>query len=370
MQGGGAAVPAVEAPETVAVADGGAIVKLTYDMGGAAWDYAGAFTYDGSPRTVCVTGLPAGVTPSYTGNTATDPGTYVAHVTFAYDEVNYKAPAPMEDLTWSIKEMISGILNVKFERAQTVKGVLRDASGEIAGMVQVKAGKLNKKKGIVKISASVTMMGGKKLNSKSVSMLLNEDGSIDDTPLAFKSLGEMSFTMKADGSFILANAAYRMQAEKVGEKLPNGVRTFTVAMDPLPDLGAGFEFIWPTIPNGAAIIISNGKRLDAGKSATIKYVKVKENNAVRYDLVGLDNAKKPNLSSLKLTYATQTGIFKGSFKVYATNSASLAQGVKPKLKTYSVSVWGLMIGEGDDFAGVGEASCKKLTTSLWRVDIK
>ena len=382
VQGGGANVPAVEAPETVSVDDGGSIVKATYDMSGAGWDYAGEFIYDGSAKTVRVTGLPAGVTASYTGNSATVPGTYTAHVSFAYDKVNYNAPMPMEDLVWSIREPeqpvepeASGTLDVEFTKARTVKGVLRDASGNVAGMVQVKAGKIKvskKKKSTVKMSASITMMGGKKVSAKSVTMQLNEDGTIDDT-LVFKApVGEMSFSMKADGSFILANAAYGMLAEKVGEGLSNGTRAFTVTMDPLPDLDAGFEFIGSTIPNGVAITISGGKKLDAGKPATIKYVKIKDKKSgdVWYDLVGLDDATKPNRSALKLSYAKKTGVVKGSFKVYATNAASLAHGVKPKLKKYSVKVWGLMIGEGNGLFGIGEATCKKLTTGSWRVDIK
>ena len=377
VQGGGGNVPAIEAPATVSVEGGESIVKATYDMSGAGWDYAGEFIYDGSPKTVLVTGLPAGVTASYTGNSATEPGTYTAHVTFAYDELLYHAPTPMEDLSWTIKEpdqpakpAISGTLNVSFAKAQTVIGVLRNASDDVAGMVQIKAGKISKKKGTVKIAAAMTTMDGKKISAKSVNMLLNADGTMAGA-LVFKApIGEMLFNMAADGTFILANAAYGMLAEKVGGDLPNGSRTFTVAMDPLPRLDVGFEFIGLTIPNGVAITISAGKKLNAGKSATVKYVKVKENGDVRYDLAGLDDATKPNRSALKLSYAPKTGIFKGSFSVYATNAASLARGVKPKLKKYSVKVWGLMIDDGGGLAGVGEATCKKLSSSSWRVDIK
>ena len=76
--------------------------KMKYNMSGVAWDYTGAFTHDGTEKTVALTGLPAGLTPSYTGNTATEAGIYSASVTFTYDTVNYEAPA-MPDLPWVIE---------------------------------------------------------------------------------------------------------------------------------------------------------------------------------------------------------------------------------------------------------------------------
>ena len=71
-------------------------------MSGAAWNYSAPFTYDGTEKSVEVTGLPPGVTvASYEGNTATKTGTYIAHVTFAYDERNYNEPS-IADCSWSI----------------------------------------------------------------------------------------------------------------------------------------------------------------------------------------------------------------------------------------------------------------------------
>ncbi len=77
------------------------IAKATYDMSGVAWDYAGPFEGDGAEKTVALTGLPAGVSATYTGNSATDPGTYTAHATLSYDATNYEAPA-VADLEWTI----------------------------------------------------------------------------------------------------------------------------------------------------------------------------------------------------------------------------------------------------------------------------
>ena len=82
------------------------IAKATYDMSGVAWDYAGPFEGDGAEKTVALTGLPAGVSASYTGNSATRPGTYVAHAVLAYDATNYETPAAVADLEWKIDEPV------------------------------------------------------------------------------------------------------------------------------------------------------------------------------------------------------------------------------------------------------------------------
>ena len=78
------------------------IARATYDMSGARWDYADEFIYDATVKTVLVSGLPSDVTATYTGNTATYPGTYTAHATLAYDRANYNAPS-IDDLVWNIR---------------------------------------------------------------------------------------------------------------------------------------------------------------------------------------------------------------------------------------------------------------------------
>ncbi len=67
------------------------------------WDYWYPFTYDGTEKTVALKNLPEGITPIYTGNTATQAGTYTASVTFDYDATNYEEPV-MPDLEWAIEE--------------------------------------------------------------------------------------------------------------------------------------------------------------------------------------------------------------------------------------------------------------------------
>lgn len=74
-----------------------------YDMSAARWDYTEALIYDGTEKMVQLTGLPEGLTPVYSGNTATAPGSYWASVTFEYDTEHYYEPY-MSDLNWIIEQ--------------------------------------------------------------------------------------------------------------------------------------------------------------------------------------------------------------------------------------------------------------------------
>lgn len=78
--------------------------KLTLDMSQVAWDYSKAFTYDGTKKQVQLTGLPEGVTVTYTGNTATEAGRYTAKATFIYDESKYELSdtSRISTLEWEI----------------------------------------------------------------------------------------------------------------------------------------------------------------------------------------------------------------------------------------------------------------------------
>lgn len=82
------------------------INKIDYDMSNAAWDYSGAFTYDGQSHSVVVVGLPDGVTvESYTDNVAVDAGSYTASVELDYDEINHNAPT-VEACEWTINKAV------------------------------------------------------------------------------------------------------------------------------------------------------------------------------------------------------------------------------------------------------------------------
>ena len=71
----------------------------------------------------------------------------------------------------------------------------------------------------------------------------------------------------------------------------------------------------------------------------------------------------PNLSSLKLNYAPKTGLFKGTFMIYATNEDPYGSMKRPKLKKYRATVSGVVVNG----VGFGQASVKKPSAGPWPV---
>ena len=122
------------------------------------------------------------------------------------------------------------------------------------------------------------------------------------------------------------------------------------------------------LPDEERATVKNGKWTFA-KAASVKWAKPKKGAEVSeyYDAAAgkdlvIDTTKgKTNLSGLKLTYTPKTGIFKGSFKVYALEGS----GKKTKLKTYTVNVNGFVL----DGVGYGTATCKKPAVS-WTVTVE
>ena len=77
------------------------IAKATYDMSNARWE-SEDFVYDGTVKSVYVTGLPIGVSAlGYANASASDAGEYIASVTLSYDSRNYNAPT-MDSFRWEI----------------------------------------------------------------------------------------------------------------------------------------------------------------------------------------------------------------------------------------------------------------------------
>ena len=84
---------------------------------------------------------------------------------------------------------------------------------------------------------------------------------------------------------------------------------------------------------------------------------MKDRVTKEYALVVDTSKGKTNRSGLKLSYTPKTGLFKGSFKVYALESS--------KLKKYTVNVTGVVVNG----AGYGQATMKKPAAS-WAVTVK
>lgn len=81
------------------------IVKADYDMSAVAWDYTEPFIWDGTTKTVTLTGLPEGVSVgSYVGNSRIRTGWDIAGANLVYDAVNYNPPS-VPNLIWYINAL-------------------------------------------------------------------------------------------------------------------------------------------------------------------------------------------------------------------------------------------------------------------------
>lgn len=79
------------------------VAKANYSFDSVVWSESG-FVYDGSTKTVSVTGLPLGVSViGYTDNSAKLAGSYTASALLSYDERNYNPP-PILTQSWKIEK--------------------------------------------------------------------------------------------------------------------------------------------------------------------------------------------------------------------------------------------------------------------------
>lgn len=267
--------------------------------------------------------------------------------------------------------------DVRFSKAQTKNGALYNASGELVGIVELKFGRVNARKGTVKVSASATLLTdgrAKKMSAKAVTM---KDGGTD-APLVFRApIGRMELLVAEDGAFTLANYDYKMiggfadgsgadgaiRVMEVGGRLEKNLMKFNVAIDSVPDFGMNGELLEAALPNDEPVHVSRGTKWSFDRAAALRYAKDRATGS--YGLVGLDDPSKPNLSSLKLTYTAKTGLFRGSFKLYTTNAETMPEGKSPKLKKFTVNVAGLVV----DGVGHGWAALKK-PYAVWSVTVE
>ncbi len=89
------------------------IRKADFDFSKAFWS-KDSFTYDGSKKSISISGLPEGVSViGYSGDIATDAGSYTAVAMLSWDEKNYNPP-PTLSHSWEIKKADYDMSSVSF----------------------------------------------------------------------------------------------------------------------------------------------------------------------------------------------------------------------------------------------------------------
>ena len=258
----------------------------------------------------------------------------------------------------------AGSLDTSFVRVQTVTGaaVIFDKAYSRVGTMQVKAGKVNKKHGTLRVSAVATLLVDgrvRRFTASGVLAALDAQGRIPPVTLTFKEpIGAMTLEMSPDGLFTFKNPIYAMASATVGGALKGGERgTFRLESCNLAVPG---ELQNDLLPYEEAFEVVGGKWKFA-KTATVKWTKSRETG--EFVRVVDVSRNKTNRSSLKINYVTKTGIFKGSFKAYVLEDA---RNGKKRLKKYSVNVAGVVL----DGVGIGKATGRQSAGGPWPVTVE
>ena len=242
-------------------------------------------------------------------------------------------PPPVLLLPWTAKAAV------------TLRGVVYDSGQDVAGIVEIKVGKPNAKKRNVKVSGSVTLMDGKKRTFKALAVPCDGSSTLRVDRFTAKGLGAFSLEIGSNG-FSGGNGSYSVADAEVGGRWTREASVYGDWTD-AGNRPAGT--LTELLPDEEALKASGGKWVFA-KPAKVKYGKRKEGGiGLTLDTAG----GKTNRSAMKLTYAPKTGVFKGSFKIYAVQGG--------KLKRFTVKVTGFVV----DGTGFGLATLAKPRTTWW-----
>lgn len=241
-------------------------------------------------------------------------------------------------------------------------GVVRAADGSVFGTISFKVGKASRK-GLSKVTGTLVGLDGKKYTAAGATLTVNERSSVSADGIVVKKLGTMALTIGERGfSAVIVTESGVLNAETadLSSGLAVGERRFSVSG--LPERVGEKQVLKRCSPDGEVITVNATGKWQLDKAATVKYKKIAEKDPVtgkrvyHYELQGLDDPLKPNVSGLKLTYKATAGTFKGSFNLYYDSGTE----TKPKVTKLPFTVNGIVF-EGK---GVGLAVCKKLAISL------
>ena len=249
-------------------------------------------------------------------------------------------------LTKTSSGSADGTIPAEWQKARILRGVAtRAMPNPVVGIFELKCGKANKKTGVAKVSAVLTGIDGKKKSYKAKSVDVRSDNVTAD-------LGGLSITIN-DDSFNGNEGMPGGLSVESSDAGGNWTRTDAKVYVDATNLPAGA--VDALLPAGEPVLAKGGKWA-FNKASSVKISKDKTN--LEWDT----SNGKTNLSGLKLTYTPKTGLFKGSFKVYALEGFE----GKKKLKKYSAKVTGVVV----DGKGYGQATIKKPSAGPWPVVVE
>ena len=246
-------------------------------------------------------------------------------------------------LTKTSSGSADGTIPAEWQKARTLRGVAtRAMPNPVVGIFELKCGKANKKTGVAKVSAVLIGIDGKKKSYKGEGVDVRSD-------IVTVDIGGLSITINGD-SFNGNEGMPGGLSVESSDAGGNWTRTDAKVYVDATNLPAGA--VDALLPAGEPVLAKGGKWA-FNKASSVKLSKDKTN--LEWDT----SNGKTNLSGLKLTYTPKTGLFKGSFKVYALEGFA----GKKKLKKYSANVTGVVVGG----KGYGQATIKKSSAVPWPV---
>ena len=251
---------------------------------------------------------------------------------------------------------------IRTTKAETLRGVAYYGA-EVVGVIELKVGKVNAKNKTTRVSGSITLLSTGKKHTITAKPIVVGDMAAS-VSLVVRGLGGMNIALGSIGGkdvFAGALGKWHVQSANVGGAWNKAGATAEVAVGDVSAFGAGV--LADLLPTNEVAAVTRGKWAFA-KAATVKYAKPKANQPTYTlpDAAGkalvIDTSKgKTNFSGLKLTYTPKTGMFKGSFKVFALQAG--------KLKKFTMNVNGVVV----DGVGHGYATCKKPSVT-WTVSVQ
>ena len=309
----------------------------------------------------------------------------------------WQSSASMHFYVIDVKKSGDVAVPVEWQKARTLNGLYGEGCdygvSDTKGTAQLKCGKANKK-GIAKVSLTITPFNGKKRLYKSVSVDVSQGGAVE------VSWPQQKYRVAIDGDEFFGEPIYGESRPACspnavwnadvggalrGEAASFSVRDFSFPADKGFSVLDGLvpQYTWDGSGDGAEPVFVNKAtgKWSFRKSMAAKFIKyLKGMPSVAccdapdgFYVLNLEcdcRAGEINNSSLKLTYNPKTGIFKGSFLIYAVEQAVVENLIglqrKPTLKKYKANVTGVVV----DGKGYGQAICKKPAAGPWAVAIE
>jgi len=271
-----------------------------------------------------------------------------------------------------------GTIPAAWQKARTLTGLFGEGCGESAegaeGTAQLKCGKANKK-GIAKVSLTITPFVGRKRTYKAMPVDVSHGGVIE------VSWPQQKYAVRINGDWFFGEPIYTglrpaCSPDAVWSANVGGSFTKTAYFNFgwIAEMDEGYWDDWwfvLTYLDGVSGVVDgtdvynpvrvsmNGNKWTCPKATRLSKYKLCAHSIQSYGCHwewGIDEKSDlSNVPALKLSYNAKTGIFKGSFNIYGVMK-----------KKYTAKVTGVIV----DGFGYGQASCSKISQDLWAVTIE